>query len=83
MTVALSIVAMVLFPMYFLKSFAYAGIGVVAFAAIAAIVVTPAAIMLLGDRLDSLDVRRLGRRVFGRPEPGQRPIERAFFYRSF
>ena len=81
-TVALSIVAMVLFPMYFLKSFAYAGIGVVAFAAIAAIVVTPAAIMLLGDRLDALDVRRLGRRVFGRPEPGQRPVERAFFYRS-
>ena len=59
MTVALSMVAMVLFPMYFLKSFAYAGIAVVAFAAVAAIVVTPAAIALLGDRLDSLDVRRL------------------------
>ena len=36
MTVALSMVAMVLFPMYFLKSFAYAGIAVVAFAAVAA-----------------------------------------------
>ncbi len=60
MTVALSMVAMVLFPMYFLKSFAYAGIAVVAFAAVAAIVVAPAAIVLLGDRLDSLDVRRLG-----------------------
>ena len=81
-TVALSIVAMVLFPMYFLKSFAYAGIGVVAFAAVAAIVVTPAAIVLLGDRLDALDVRRLGRRVFGRPEPVRRPVEQAFFYRS-
>ena len=34
MTVALSMVAMVLFPMYFLKSFAYAGIAVVAFAAV-------------------------------------------------
>ena len=63
MTVALSMVAMVLFPMYFLKSFAYAGIAVVAFAAVAAIVVAPAAIVLLGDRLDSLDVRRLARRV--------------------
>ena len=62
MTVALSMVAMVLFPMYFLKSFAYAGIAVVAFAAVAAIVVAPAAIALLGDRLDSLDVRRLVRR---------------------
>ena len=69
MTVALSMVAMVLFPMYFLKSFAYAGIAVVAFAAVAAIVVAPAAIVLLGDRLDSLDVRRLLRRVLGRPEP--------------
>jgi putative drug exporter of the RND superfamily len=48
LTVALSMVAMVLFPMYFLKSFAYAGIAVVAFAAVAAVVVTPAAIVLLG-----------------------------------
>ena len=45
LTVALSMVAMVLFPMYFLKSFAYAGIAVVAFAAVAAIVVAPAAIV--------------------------------------
>ncbi len=81
-TVALSMVAMVLFPMYFLKSFAYAGIAVVAFAAVAAIVVAPAAIVLLGDRLDSLDVRRLARRVFGRPEPVRRPVEQTFFYRS-
>ena len=82
MTVALSMVAMVLFPMYFLKSFAYAGIAVVAFAAVAAVVVTPAAIVLLGDRLDSLDVRRLGRRVLRRPEPVRRPVEQMFFYRS-
>ena len=73
MTVALSMVAMVLFPMYFLKSFAYAGIAVVAFAAVAAIVVAPAAIVLLGDRLDSLDVRRLARRMLGRPEPVPTP----------
>ena len=59
MTVALSMVAMVLFPMYFLKSFAYAGIAVVMFAAVAAIVVAPAALVLLGDRLDALDVRVL------------------------
>ncbi|HKH52750.1 MAG TPA: MMPL family transporter [Mycobacterium sp.] len=82
MTVALSMVAMVLFPMYFLKSFAYAGIAVVAFAAVAAIVVAPAAIALLGDRLDSLDVRRLGRRILGRPEPVRKPVEQTFWYRS-
>jgi RND superfamily putative drug exporter len=82
MTVALSMVAMVLFPMYFLKSFAYAGIAVVLFAAVAAIVVAPAAITLLGDRLDSLDVRRLARWVFRRPDPARKPIEQNFWYRS-
>ena len=82
MTVALSMMALMLFPMYFLKSFAYAGIAVVAFAAAAAVVVTPAAIVLLGDRLDSLDVRRLGRRLSRRPEPLRRPVEQMFFYRS-
>jgi putative drug exporter of the RND superfamily len=82
MTVALSMVAMIIFPMYFLKSFAYAGIAVVAFAAFAAIVVAPAAIMLLGDRLDAFDVRRLLRRVLGRPEPVLRPVQENFWYRS-
>ncbi len=82
LTVALSMVAMVLFPMYFLKSFAYAGIAVVTFAAIAAIVVAPAAIVLLGDRLDSLDVRRLARGALGRPEPVRKPVEQTFWYRS-
>jgi len=82
MTVALSMVAMVLFPMYFLKSFAYAGIAVVALAATAAIVLTPAAIVLLGDRLDAYDVRRFFRRVFGRPEPEPKPVEQSFWYRT-
>ena len=82
LTVALSMLAMVLFPMYFLKSFAYAGIAVVGFAALAAIVVAPAAIVLAGDRLDALDVRRLIRRVLGRPEPTPKPVEQLFWYRS-
>ncbi|MBV8349650.1 MAG: MMPL family transporter, partial [Mycolicibacterium sp.] len=81
LTVALSMVTMVLFPQYFLKSFAYAGVAVVAFAAVAAVVVTPAAIKLLGPRLDSMDVRRLLRRVRGRPEPQPRPVEQSFWYR--
>ncbi|HYZ66245.1 MAG TPA: MMPL family transporter [Mycobacterium sp.] len=82
LTVALSMVAMVLFPMYFLKSFAYAGVAVVLFAAVAAIVVAPAAIALLGDRLESLDARRLTRWMFRRPEPVRKPIEQNFWYRS-
>jgi putative drug exporter of the RND superfamily len=72
---------MVLFPMYFLKSFAYAGIATVAFVAVAAIVVTPAVIALLGQRLDLLDVRRLVRLLLRRPEPVHRAVEQTFFYR--
>ena len=81
-TIALSMAAMVLFPMYFLRSFAYAGVATVSFAALAAIVVTPAAIVLLGPRLDSLDVRRLVRRVLRRPDPVPKPVEQLFWYRS-
>ncbi len=81
-TVALSLAALMLFPMYFLKSFAYSGIATVAFAAGAAVLVTPAAIVLLGNRLDSLDIRRLLRRVTGRPEPVAKPLKRQFWYRS-
>lgn len=81
-TVALSMSVMVLFPMNFLRSFAYAGVATVAFAAIAAVIVTPAAIMLLGDRIDALDVRRLLRRITGRPEPSEQPWHQEFWYRT-
>ncbi|MBV9088765.1 MAG: MMPL family transporter [Mycobacteriaceae bacterium] len=81
-TVALSMAVMVLFPMYFLKSFAYSGIATVAFTAVAAVVVAPAAIILLGDRLDSLDVRRFARRLTGRAAPVRRPVEDQFWYRG-
>jgi RND superfamily putative drug exporter len=81
-TVALSMAVMVLFPMHFLQSFAYAGVATVAFAALAAIVVTPAAIMMLGDRIDALDVRRLLRRALSRPEPAVKPVQQQFWYRS-
>jgi putative drug exporter of the RND superfamily len=81
-TVALSMSATALFPMYFLKSFAYAGVATVAFVATASIVITPAAIVLLGPRLDALDVRRLVRRILRRPEPVHKPVEQLFWYRS-
>ncbi|WP_343710096.1 MMPL family transporter, partial [Mycobacterium sp.] len=76
LTVALSMSAMVVFPQYFLKSFAYAGVAVVVFAVAAAVVVTPAAIVLLGEWLDWGDVRRL----LGRGGP--RPVEQRLLYRS-
>jgi putative drug exporter of the RND superfamily len=80
-TVALSMAVMVLFPMHFLKSFAYAGVAVVAFAALAAVVVTPAALVLLGDRLDWFNVRRFVRRLLDRPEPVPQPFRQQFWYR--
>jgi RND superfamily putative drug exporter len=62
LTVAVSLAAMLVFPQYFLRSFAYAGIAVVLLAAAAALILLPAALMLLGPRVDSLDLRRLLRR---------------------
>jgi RND superfamily putative drug exporter len=57
LTVAASLAAMFLFPQYFLRSFAYAGIAVVLLAAAAALVIVPAALALLGHRINALDVR--------------------------
>ncbi|MEV4877140.1 MMPL family transporter [Streptomyces cyaneofuscatus] len=62
LTVAVSLSAMLVFPQYFLRSFAYAGIAVVLLAAAAALILLPAALMLLGPRVNALDLRRLLRR---------------------
>ncbi|MFF8377071.1 MMPL family transporter [Streptomyces sp. NPDC015661] len=62
LTVAVSLAAMLVFPQYFLRSFAYAGIAVVLLAATAALALLPAALVLLGDRVNALDLRRLLRR---------------------
>ncbi|MFD5781071.1 MMPL family transporter [Streptomyces sp. NPDC126933] len=62
LTVAVSLAAMLVFPQYFLRSFAYAGIAVVLLAAAAALILLPAALMLLGHRVNALDLRRLLRR---------------------
>ncbi|MCX4823218.1 MMPL family transporter [Streptomyces sp. NBC_01142] len=62
LTVAVSLAAMMVFPQYFLRSFAYAGIAVVLLAAAAALILLPAALMLLGHRVNALDLRLLLRR---------------------
>ena len=53
-TVAVSLVALLVFPLYFLRSFGYAGIAVVALAAVGALVVLPALLAVLGRRVDRL-----------------------------
>src|SRR6266516_1569732 len=60
-TVAVALVALLVFPLYFLRSFGYAGIAVVALAAVGALVVLPALLAVLGRRIDAL------RLPFGRP----------------
>ncbi|MFI1935111.1 MMPL family transporter [Streptomyces sp. NPDC020330] len=62
LTVAVSLSAMLVFPQYFLRSFAYAGIAVVLLAAAAALILLPAALVLLGHRINALDLRRVFRR---------------------
>ncbi|MFE2943929.1 MMPL family transporter [Streptomyces sp. NPDC059255] len=71
-TVAVSLAAMLVFPLYFLRSLAYAGISVVVLAAVAALVVLPALLAVLGRRIDALDVRKLFRR---RSREQRRPTE--------
>lgn len=58
-TVAVSLSAMLVFNLAFLRSFGYAGIAVVALAALGAVVVLPAILVLLGTRVDRLKVRNV------------------------
>ncbi|MEO1057292.1 MAG: MMPL family transporter [Actinomycetota bacterium] len=53
MTVAVSLAALLLFPLYFLRSFAYGGIGVLIVAMFASIVALPALLAVLGHRVNS------------------------------
>jgi RND superfamily putative drug exporter len=52
-TVAATLTAMLVFPPYFLRSFGYAGIGVVAVCGVAGLVVAPAMLAVLGTRVNA------------------------------
>ncbi|MGW5611618.1 MMPL family transporter [Streptomyces sp. NPDC003753] len=55
-TVALSLSALLVFPMYFFRSIAYGGIAVVMVAALTSVVALPAFLALLGHRVNRFDV---------------------------
>ena len=57
-TVMISLASLLLFPITYLRSFAYAGVAVVLLAALAAVVVLPAILAVLGPRVESLRVFR-------------------------
>ncbi|KAA8964334.1 MMPL family transporter [Mycobacterium sp.] len=85
-TVGLSMAVLAVFPMYFLKSAAYAMVATAVIVATATVVVTPAVIVVLGPRLDALDVRPLARRLLPwlnspAEQPGK-PAHEVFWYRS-
>ncbi len=82
-TVALSMLALLVFPMMFLRSIAYACIGVILLAMVCAVVVLPAMLRILGSRVDSLHVGRAIRRLTGRRAPaGVQAEEEGFWFRS-
>ncbi|MFJ5260799.1 MMPL family transporter [Streptomyces sp. NPDC088387] len=51
-TVAVALAALLVFPQYFLRSFGYAGVGVVAIAAVGTLFVMPALFVVLGHRVN-------------------------------
>lgn len=58
LTVGVSLAALLVFPMYFLRSFAYAGIGVTVVAMAASLLTLPAVLATLGRRVDALSSAR-------------------------
>ncbi|MFF9407560.1 MMPL family transporter [Streptomyces anandii] len=88
-TVCAALATLLVFPPYFLRSFAYAGIAVVAVAAVAAVTVLPALLTLLGGRVNAWAVpwrrraragsasrawERLARAVVRRPLTAALPV---------
>jgi RND superfamily putative drug exporter len=62
LTVAVVTASMIVFPQYFLRSFAYAGIAVVGMAVAGALIALPAVLTLLGDRVNAWRVIRTTKR---------------------
>ncbi|MEV6426778.1 MMPL family transporter [Nocardia sp. NPDC051463] len=73
LVVALSLSTLLVFPLYFLRSLAYAGLAVLAAAVLTTLLLVPAALAVLGPRVNLFDLRiplrRLLRRLLRRPLP--------------
>lgn len=77
--IALSLSTLLVFPLYFLRSLAYAGLAVLGAAVFTTLLLVPAALALLGPRVDALDVRALLRR---RSRPAAVEVTETRWYRS-
>jgi RND superfamily putative drug exporter len=80
-TVALSLAALLVFPLFFLKSFAYAGVSAVLFALVGALIVLPAALATLGERVNSFDLRKPLRRALGLQPPRVKSLDEGLWHR--
>ena len=59
-TVAISLTSLAIFPIPYLRSFAYAGVAVVALAAMSSIIVLPAVLAVLGPRVEKYRLFKTG-----------------------
>jgi trehalose monomycolate/heme transporter len=66
-TVAISLASLLIFPQLFLRSMGFGGVAAVSIAMLAALVLLPALLGMLGPKVDALSVRRLFRRGPARP----------------
>ena len=78
LTVGVSLAALLVFPMYFLRSFAYAGIGVTLVAMASSLLTLPAVLATLGRRIDALSLPSARRRATER----EADPTRGFWYRT-
>jgi RND superfamily putative drug exporter len=75
LTVGVSLSALLVFPLYFLRSFAWAGIGVTLISMLASVLTLPAVLAVLGPRVNAA---RIGRRRHAAPVAG----ESGFWHRT-
>ncbi|WP_096505794.1 MMPL family transporter [Mycobacteroides stephanolepidis] len=68
MTMACTVAVMLIFPQYLLKSLAYASLISVILSLVGALVVAPALIVLLGDKLNKFDIRSYVGHLFRRSD---------------
>ena len=81
-TVAISLAGLLIFPQVFLRSMGLGGVAAVLIAMLAATVLLPALLGMLGHRVDALSVRRLFRRkAAAAPAASDRPADHGVWYR--
>jgi RND superfamily putative drug exporter len=79
--VACALATLMVFPLFFLSSFGYAGVGVVVVAAVSALTITPAALALLGARVDKGKVPLIRGSARGGASPFWKRVAGTVFHR--